>query len=203
MNFRLDLLTADVRRRLRLSDGTALASYGIRPEQEVRFDSLIADTLLETAARLCSTASLETVREFGVLDAPPVWHLRETGDYIGICALPEDFLRLAALRIEGWRGTLHKATTPEERAYALRSARWEALSGSPERPAAYLVPENGRLQLEIHSSRMPDPTIESALYIAAPEITVISISGETVSHLTCPKGLLNQVLAQTADTLSK
>lgn len=71
----------------------------------------------------------------------------------GSIDLPEDFLRLVAFRIEGWRRTVHEPIRETDPIYSLQSSKWRGIYGTPEKPVVALTHNGGPVPaLEFYST---------------------------------------------------
>lgn len=86
-----------------------------------------------------------------------------------ILTLPDDFLSLLSLRLNGWERPVREVLCPDHWLYRLQSMRWTGLRGSPQRPLAFFtVDDEGHPALELFSS-IPDApvTLEEFRYLSS------------------------------------
>ena len=98
------------------------------------------------------------------------WHAAP-GVGKGLLLLPDDFLRLLAIRMSDWRRDAKIITALDEE-YQWQSSRFAAIRGNPERPVAAIITSPLGQAVELYSSQAgPEVTIAKALYLPVPRIT--------------------------------
>lgn len=153
-------------------DGGALLAVGDVDAHEL--DALIASKVEEAARRVLSAAPLPLVDCVEPLDGAVYW--REDpdagGDWSGVgwMPLPEDFLRLAVLRMSDWERAVYAVITPGDAAYALQSSRRRGVRGNPRRPVVALVRRSEGLVLELYSCRDAGATMDQGSYVRLPRV---------------------------------
>lgn len=162
MKVSIDLLTREV--ALRLGEGPP------DPRQ-----CGPASTLRDSVEALAPDAAAEVVGAMPAewLDTAIPLPLSHTSghDGSGRLLLPDDFMRLVAFRMEGWRRSVTETISPDSPTYRLQRQPVEALRGSDSRPVCALVREEGGLWLEYYASRHKTPRrVEVALYQPLPAI---------------------------------
>lgn len=116
-----------------------------------------ADPLMEGAAPEALRRAVMGVRRWKSL--PPTTLTADSEGRV-ILTLPDDFLMLLSLRLDGWERPVREVLTPDNWLYRLQSARWIGLRGTPQRPLAFFTADDdGRLALELFSSE-PDSSVE-------------------------------------------
>ena len=84
--------------------------------------------------------------------------------------LPDDFLRLLAIRMSDWQRDATIITADDER-YQWQSSRFAAIRGNPQRPVAAIVTTPVGMAVELYSSSAGDGvTLAKALYLPVPRI---------------------------------
>ncbi len=124
-------------------------------------DPLMEGSAPETLRRVVS--EVEKLRlNVGLLEADPC-RLKDwkslppttlTADAEGrvVFTLPDDFLMLLSMRLEGWERPVREVLSPTNWLYRLQSARWTGLRGTPQRPLAFFTADDeGRPALELFS----------------------------------------------------
>ena len=109
-----------------------------------------ADPLMEGAAPEALRRAVMGVRRWKTLSPTTL-----TADSEGrvIFTLPDDFLMLLSMRLDGWEHPVREVLEPTSWLYRLQSSRWTGLRGTPQRPLAFFTADDeGRLALELFSS---------------------------------------------------
>ena len=91
-------------------------------------------------------------------------------DGSALLPLPDDFLRLHFLRIEGWARPVTGCYLPESLPAALQSCRCPSLRASASRPVAVLTPADGGRALRLYGSHSEPAKIAEGWYLPIPRI---------------------------------
>lgn len=95
----------------------------------------------------------------------------ENGFFKHTIAEPEDFLRLAWLRMSEWRVPVRSLVTDDSEEYSRANSQYRGVGGNPERPiAAEVLNADGGNSIECYSTEYPTGDVEWA-YIEKPEWT--------------------------------
>lgn len=118
-----------------------------------------------------------------VIEEAPVWKLHTgipitggvawndaPGVGMGLLLLPDDFLRLIAIRMSDWQRDA-KIITAHDDEYQWQSSRFPGIRGNPQRPVAAIVSTPMGWAAELYSSMAgPGVTLAKALYQPVPRI---------------------------------
>lgn len=138
---------------------------GDGPELE-RFDRVIALAALAEARKIALEAPLATLGS-RPLDSRIFWRRNGTL-WTGTLMLPADFLRLSALRVQGWDTSIFEVCMPGSEEYWQRLSPYPEIAGSPSSPRVYFLNGQGCNSLEIHSAASGDSSLAEAAYIPEP-----------------------------------
>lgn len=102
------------------------------------------------------------------LTGTPVMIPQGNGRYVAHLDLPDDFARLAVLKMSDWKAEITGLTGPGEPGYARRGVERLELDGSPEVPCGYLVVARNTHMAELHGCRDPKSALLYASYVPFP-----------------------------------
>ena len=124
--------------------------------------------------------------------------------------LPDDFLRLAIIRLKGWKRPVFRLTSPAGPEGARQNCKWSGIRGNPDRPVALrdfdsegnpcirLIPASGSKAADNQTS--PDSSsgasLETGAYIPRPAVS----DADTIS---IPPDLKHPLLPALAKALSE
>lgn len=84
-------------------------------------------------------------------------------DGVGVIELPDDYLRLYALKVSTWRREVNEAISTQHPAYALQ--RNPYTRGKSEKPVVVLTHDGTKKKLECYSVEGATPTVDKKLYV--------------------------------------
>lgn len=147
-------------------------------------------SLVEWGARqVIEEAPLHRLQTGVPIQSGVAWH-DAPGVGMAMLLLPDDFLRLVAIRMSDWHrdARIISAQDPE---YACQSSRFPGVRGNPDRPVAVIVPTPMGWAAELYSSRAgSEVTVSKALYLPVPRIRQEAI------HL--PEALYHDIIGRIA-----
>lgn len=176
MKYTLQRLQADVMARLGEiaraqapdSGGSALSDVP-RPEDTVCVKC--ASLLAEVGARLIREAPTETLAcGASMQGVQAAMRKMPCGLFGAEVVLPRGFLRLASVRMSGWRGSVHSAATPDDSGWMRQWSSHPVIAGCPERPRAYLDSGGEGVLLRLMGCVSADEEVESLLAWCVPEV---------------------------------
>jgi hypothetical protein len=158
-------ITKDVRAVLdeNRTDGALLLE---EDSDTLTLDAAIKGRIVEGVRRVHQQAPLhltESGHHFG--DS-----IHQEKDGFGWILLPDDFMRLLVLEMEGWRRAVYVAYTPASPQYQRQHSRFAGIRGTAERPVCVLTMRPEGKTLEVYPCSGPDSTIRQALYLPEPRI---------------------------------
>lgn len=113
-------------------------------------------------------------------------------DGTGILPLPDDFLKLSAIRMSGWGKTVTEITGTDNRKHAMQRSVWKGIRGTPQRPVVTMdFDSEGKRCLKLYSCEKTSK-LSFCRYIPTPDS-----AGE--NSLVLPKALYGPLILKIAD----
>ena len=116
-------------------------------------------------------------------------------DGVGILQLPEDFLKIVAIRSSDWKQTVTKTFEASDIIAEMQESRWTGIRGTPERPVIiHDIDSKGKSFLRLYSCTQ-NAQLATALYLPIPEIS-------SDDFLEFPKALHHSLLQKLVESYS-
>lgn len=166
MTYYYDDLIPQIRMRLNLppSEPSFPAAF---KTATLPVDDLIASVIEESAREAVAAVAPDAYPEPKMIPGRPDWR----SDFDCAVTLPDDFLRLVAFRMSGWRRNVTRLILPDEEEHALLSSPFRFIRGTPDRPRCYLLNEASGAKLIACSSERREEEMEVGLYVPVPAAT--------------------------------
>ena len=184
---RLSLTELVSRVRVILDENRVETAYLTSDTDNMELDEIIRSCLVPAARAVAQAAPLWMAEPQKATVA--AGQIQSNTDGSGRITLPPDFLRLAELRLSGWKTSVYEVFSPlSPRAMVQRSSHTR---GTPLKPVAVLsMADNGIPALDVYS--IPDGTtfqVERLLYISVPAIE----QNDDTDYLSLPSLLVTPV----------
>lgn len=140
--------------------------------------------------RIDTTVNGITKAEDGTITSPVVSMTAQGDGYVGRMKLPDDFLRLASIRMSDWKRP-GRAISEDDEEYAEQQSEFAGIRGNASKPIAALVQGEDGLYMELYSSNTDTATLKQFTYVAEPTVT-------NDSKITLPSKLIDAIVYLTA-----
>ena len=116
---------------------------------------MVESRLPEVGERLLREAPMEMLGQGEELDAEVTARLMPCGLYAAEISLPEDFVRLVSVRLEGWERSVCRVTGYDSIGSDCQWSAEPGIAGCPERPRCYLDMAGGLVLRLVGSEKVP------------------------------------------------
>lgn len=149
----LDQLQSDVMSRLGENPRPLVSYEGLdipSPANVIR--KKIASLLPEIGSRLIMDSPSDRLGVGEPIEEVATMRKMPCGLFAGEVALPEDFLRLVAVKMEGWKRNVAQAICSSDMEWNRQWSAEAGIAGCPDAPRAYLVCEENAMKLRLMGS---------------------------------------------------
>ncbi len=190
-------LVRDIVREVRIHldlDAEDLPLVHVPDAQALTVDAIVRSLIVQGATQVICEAPLSKLQTGVPVRGGVAWR-DAPGVGMGLLLLPDDFLRLIALRMSDWQRDA-KIISAHDAEYQWQSSRFPGVRGNPQRPVVAVVSTPAGWAAELYTSQAgPGVTLSKALYQPVPVIRHDAIE--------LPPLLFHEVIDRIADLVRR
>jgi len=167
MNYAVTDIVKDVRITL---DQNQVESILAADDNTLELDDIIRNKITEAAMRILREAPLRMIDGTLALPEPVIIEDEEQAPIKAVIRLPDDYLRLAIVRMSDWMTPLRVAVLDTSDIYQTVTSEFDGIRPNQYRPLAVETEDADGPILELWGSSDADAVLEQGRYIGLPRV---------------------------------